>query len=175
MPRFTVSRFTLLTLRSLALLATLSQIHIAHADNNSANGNANNNTGINASSTAATSTTPQRIKTQSGLQYEDIKVGSGAVARAGYNVTVHYTGWLKTRDGSTGPKFDSSRDNDQPFTFRLGSGQVIPGWDEGVQGMRVGGIRKLFVPSYLGYGIKGAPPKIPPNAALTFEVELLDL
>ena len=166
MPRFTVSRLTLLTLPSLALLAMLSQIHIAHADDNGANINANTN---------STTTAPQRIKTQSGLQYEEIKVGSGDIARTGYNVTVHYTGWLKTRDGSTGPKFDSSRDHDEPFTFRLGSGRVIPGWDEGVQGMRVCGIRKLIVPSYLGYGIKGAPPKIPPNATLIFEVELLGI
>lgn len=117
--------------------------------------------------------TPQRVKTQSGLQYEDTNIGTGKIARAGYNVTVHYTGWLKTRDGSTGPKFDSSRDHGEPFTFRLGAGQVIPGWDEGVQGMRVGGKRKLIVPSYLGYGPRGAPPKIPPNATLIFEVELL--
>lgn len=115
----------------------------------------------------------ERIKTASGLIYEDIKIGSGEVARAGQNVTVHYTGWLKTRDGSTGRKFDSSRDQDQPFKFRLGAKQVIQGWDEGVEGMRVGGIRRLIVPSYLGYGIKGAPPSIPPNAALIFEVELL--
>lgn len=116
-----------------------------------------------------------RIKTASGLQYEDTKIGGGEVARTGRSVTVHYTGWLKSRDGSTGRKFDSSRDNDQPFTFHLGSGQVIPGWDEGVQGMRVGGIRKLIVPSYLGYGARGAPPSIPPNATLLFEVELLAL
>lgn len=117
----------------------------------------------------------ERIKTQSGLQYEDTKVGSGDVARSGFLVTVHYTGWLKSRDGSTGKKFDSSRDGDQPFTFRLGSGQVIEGWDEGVQGMRVGGIRKLIVPSYLGYGSRGAPPRIPPNATLIFDIELLAL
>lgn len=116
-----------------------------------------------------------RVKTQSGLQYEDIKVGNGDIARSGFLVTVHYTGWLKSRDGSTGRKFDSSRDNDQPFTFRLGSGQVIQGWDEGVQGMRVGGVRKLIVPSHLGYGSRGAPPSIPPNATLLFEVELLAL
>lgn len=165
---FTVSRFTLLTLRSLALVATLSPIHSAHADISNSNNNAN--VSPNA---AATTAVPQRIKTASGLQYEEIKIGSGDVARTGYNVTVHYTGWLKTRDGSTGPKFDSSRDHDEPFTFRLGAGQVIPGWDEGVQGMRVGGMRKLIVPSYLGYGVKGSPPKIPPNATLIFEVELL--
>ncbi len=116
-----------------------------------------------------------RVKTPSGLQYEDIRAGEGDIARSGFLATVHYTGWLKSRDGSTGRKFDSSRDGDQPFTFRLGSGQVIQGWDEGVQGMRVGGIRKLIVPSYLGYGSRGAPPSIPPNATLIFEVELLAL
>ena len=170
MPRFTASRFTLSAFRSVALLAALALIHSAYADNNSATINANTNT----NATTAT-TTPQRVKTASGLQYEDIKIGSGDAARTGYNVTVHYTGWLKTRDGSTGPKFDSSRDHDEPFTFRLGAGQVIAAWDEGVQGMRVGGIRKLIVPSYLGYGTKGAPPKIPPNATLIFEVELLGI
>lgn len=117
----------------------------------------------------------ERIKTKSGLQYEDIKTGGGDLARSGYLVTVHYTGWLKSRDGSTGRKFDSSRDKNQPFTFRLGSGQVIQAWDEGVQGMRVGGIRKLIVPSFLGYGTRGAPPTIPPNATLIFEIELLGL
>ncbi len=120
-------------------------------------------------------TQPERIKLPSGLQYEDIKVGDGEVARSGFFVTVHYTGWLKSRDGSTGKKFDSSHDSDQPFTFRIGSGQVIKGWEEGVQGMRVGGVRKLIVPSYLGYGSRGAPPRIPPNATLVFEVELLSL
>lgn len=117
----------------------------------------------------------ERIKTKSGLQYEDTKIGDGDVARSGYLVTVHYTGWLKSRDGSTGRKFDSSRDNEQPFTFRLGSGQVIQGWDEGVQGMRVGGTRKLIVPAHLGYGSRGAPPSIPPNATLIFDIELLGL
>lgn len=161
MPRFTVSRFTLQTFRLLTLFAALSQIHSTQAEQ--------------ANAANAATTAPQRIKTQTGLQYEDIKVGSGEVARTGYNVTVHYTGWLKTRDGSTGPKFDSSRDHDEPFVFRLGAGQVIQAWDEGVAGMRVGGIRKLIVPSYLGYGVKGAPPKIPPNATLIFEVELLGI
>lgn len=131
----------------------------------------------NAASNSATTETPvvERVKTPSGLQYQDVKVGTGEVARPGYNVTVHYTGWLKSRDGSTGRKFDSSRDKDEPFSFRLGAGQVIQGWDEGVQGMRVGGIRKLIVPSYLGYGSRGAPPAIPPNATLLFEIELLGL
>lgn len=118
---------------------------------------------------------PQRIVTPSGLQYEDIKIGDGSEARAGMKVSVHYTGWLKSRDGSTGRKFDSSRDRGQPFRFPLGMGQVIQGWDEGVQGMRVGGIRKLIVPSALGYGMRGAGTAIPPNATLIFEIELLGI
>jgi FKBP-type peptidyl-prolyl cis-trans isomerase FkpA len=117
----------------------------------------------------------QRVKLTSGLQYEDVRVGTGPTARAGNRVTVHYTGWLKTRDGSTGRKFDSSRDHNEPFTFQLGGGQVIEGWDEGVQGMQVGGMRKLIVPSRLGYGANGAPPSIPPNATLLFDVELLEI
>lgn len=119
--------------------------------------------------------TSQRVVTSTGLQYEDVKIGSGPEARAGMKVTVHYTGWLKSRDGSTGKKFDSSRDRGDPFRFVLGSGQVIQGWDEGVQGMHVGGIRRLIVPSALGYGMQGAGAAIPPNATLLFEVELLGI
>ena len=108
------------------------------------------------------------ITTASGLQYEDITVGSGATAAAGKSVTVHYTGWL-----TNGTKFDSSKDRNEPFEFNLGAGQVIRGWDEGVQGMKVGGVRKLTIPASLGYGARGAPGAIPPNATLLFEVELL--
>jgi FKBP-type peptidyl-prolyl cis-trans isomerase FkpA len=122
---------------------------------------------------APVTTAPQRIVTASGLQYEDVKIGTGPEARSGMKVTVHYTGWLKSRDGSTGRKFDSSRDRGEPFQFPLGLGQVIQGWDEGVQGMRVGGVRKLIVPSALGYGMRGAGTSIPPNATLLFEIELL--
>ena len=124
---------------------------------------------------APATTAPQRIKLPSGLQYEDTRVGTGAEAKPGNRVIVHYTGWLKTRDGTTGRKFDSSRDHNEPFEFQLGAGQVIEGWDEGVKGMRIGGTRKLFVPSRLGYGEKGAGESIPPNAALVFEVELLGI
>ena len=152
------SRF--IALAMLALLTTVAAIAPAYADTGTA-------------PAAADVVAPQRVTTRSGLQYEDIKVGAGAVARKGLRVTVHYTGWLKSRDGSSGLKFDSSRDRDEPFTFRLGAGDVIPAWDEGVQGMRVGGVRRLIVPSYLGYGSRGAPPKIPPNATLIFEIELL--
>lgn len=111
--------------------------------------------------------------TPSGLQYDDLAVGEGSAARSGQTVTVHYTGWL-TNDGATpGKKFDSSLDRGDPFTFNLGQGQVIAGWDEGVAGMKVGGKRKLVIPPDLGYGPWGAGGVIPPNATLVFEVELL--
>ena len=111
--------------------------------------------------------------TESGLQYEDTVTGSGAEAKAGQHVTVHYTGWLRNDDGSTGAKFDSSKDRNDPFQFSLGAGQVIRGWDEGVQGMKVGGKRRLTIPAALGYGARGAGGVIPPNATLIFDVELL--
>ncbi len=112
------------------------------------------------------------ITTPSGLQYEDTVVGTGAEAKAGQRVSVHYTGWLYS-DGTAGKKFDSSKDRGQPFKFGLGAGQVIQGWDEGVQGMKIGGTRRLVIPSDLGYGPRGAGGVIPPNATLLFEVELL--
>jgi FKBP-type peptidyl-prolyl cis-trans isomerase FkpA len=111
--------------------------------------------------------------TPSGLQYDDVAVGDGAEAKAGQNVTVHYTGWLQNADGSKGTKFDSSKDRNDPFEFPLGAGMVIRGWDEGVQGMKVGGTRQLIIPASLGYGAGGAAGVIPPNATLIFDVELL--
>jgi FKBP-type peptidyl-prolyl cis-trans isomerase FkpA len=113
--------------------------------------------------------------TASGLQYEDIVTGSGETAEAGHHVTVHYTGWLHDPEApqSRGPKFDSSKDRNDPFNFSLGDGMVIRGWDEGVQGMKVGGTRVLTIPPELGYGARGAGGVIPPNATLVFEVELL--
>lgn len=159
-----------------ALCATLfcfSQLTFAQNGNNSVAPPASPTTSTTASS--ATPAPEQYVKLPSGLQYVDIKVGSGPAARSGNKVTVHYTGWLKGRLGIPGKKFDSSRDRNEPFQFPLGMGEVIAGWDEGVQGMQVGGIRKLIVPSYLGYGTKGAGDSIPPNATLIFEVELLGL
>jgi len=108
------------------------------------------------------------ITTKSGLKYVEQKEGTGAEAKKGDNVEVHYTGWLKD-----GTKFDSSKDRGKPFTFPLGAGRVIKGWDEGVAGMKVGGKRKLIIPYELAYGEQGRPPVIPPKAELTFEVELL--
>ena len=112
--------------------------------------------------------------TASGLQYEDTVLGTGAIAKAGQNVKVHYTGWLYN-DGVQGAKFDSSKDRGQPFQFGLGAGQVIKGWDEGVMTMKVGGKRKLTIPPELGFGAKGAGGMIPPNATLLFDVELLSI
>lgn len=110
--------------------------------------------------------------TPSGLQYEDVRVGSGTPAAAGSSVRVHYTGWLH-EDGAKGARFDSSHDRGEPFEFPLGAGMVIRGWDEGVQGMQVGGQRTLLIPAALGYGARGAGGVIPPNATLVFDVELL--
>lgn len=112
--------------------------------------------------------------TPSGLQYEDTVVGEGAEAKAGQTVRVHYTGWLYD-NGTAGRKFDSSKDRGDPFEFPLGAGMVIRGWDEGVQGMKVGGARRLVIPPQLGYGARGAGGVIPPNATLLFDVELLDV
>jgi FKBP-type peptidyl-prolyl cis-trans isomerase FkpA len=113
--------------------------------------------------------------TASGLQYEDTVPGTGDTATAGRRVRVHYTGWLHdpTAANLRGRKFDSSKDRGQPFAFGLGGGEVIRGWDEGVQGMKVGGTRVLTIPAELGYGARGAGGVIPPNATLKFDVELL--
>lgn len=108
------------------------------------------------------------MTTDSGLMYEDLEVGTGALPTQGQAVTVHYTGTLEN-----GEKFDSSRDRNRPFSFTIGVGQVIKGWDEGVATMRVGGRRKLVIPPDLGYGTRGAGGVIPPNATLIFDVELI--
>jgi FKBP-type peptidyl-prolyl cis-trans isomerase len=105
-----------------------------------------------------------------GLQIEEIKLGTGQEATSGNRVTVHYVGTL-----TTGAKFDSSRDRNEGFAFKLGAGQVIQGWDQGVAGMKVGGMRKLTIPPELAYGARGYPPVIPPHSTLVFEVELLEV
>ena len=110
------------------------------------------------------------ITTASGLKYVEQKVGDGKEAKEGSRVAVHYTGTLEN-----GQKFDSSRDRGQPFDLQIGAGEVIKGWEEGLQGMKVGGKRKLIIPPKLGYGERGRPPVIPGNATLIFEVELVDV
>ena len=124
---------------------------------------------FSADNSAPTKVTGAPTKTPTGLEYWDLKVGSGTTAVKGKSVSVHYTGWL-----TSGKKFDSSVDRNQPFGFTLGAGQVIPGWDQGVAGMKVGGKRQLRIPADLGYGARGTPGgPIPPNATLIFDVELL--
>ena len=117
-----------------------------------------------------TKVTGEPTKTASGLEYWDIKVGTGAVAESGQHVRVDYTGWL-----TNGKKFDSSVGTGRPFGFKLGAGQVIKGWDEGVAGMKVGGKRQLRIPPDLAYGAKGYPGVIPANATLIFDVQLIDV
>ena len=107
-------------------------------------------------------------KTASGLEYSDLQVGEGTVAAKGNQATVHYTGWL-----TSGKRFDSSAVKNKPFTFTVGARKVIKGWDEGVEGMKLGGVRQLRVPAALGYGPRGHPPRIPQNATLIFEIQLL--
>jgi FKBP-type peptidyl-prolyl cis-trans isomerase len=117
---------------------------------------------------APTKVTGDGVKTDSGLQYWEIRVGPGEVAKEGSHVRVHYTGWL-----TTGKKFDSSVDAGKPFDFTIGNGEVIKGWEEGVAGMKVGGKRQLRIPPELAYGAEGSPPTIPPNATLIFDIQLL--
>ncbi len=116
-----------------------------------------------------------RTVTNSGLAYEVLKEGSGATPQVGQNVTVHYTGWLEGDNGQLGQQFDSSVDRSTPFTFKIGAGRVIKGWDEGVMTMKIGEKRRLIIPSKLGYGANGAGNVIPPHATLIFDVELLSI
>jgi FKBP-type peptidyl-prolyl cis-trans isomerase FkpA len=132
----------------------------------------------------ATSTTPTTTEVKTAMTATDIAfqkidttVGTGREAEPGFNVTVHYTGWLydEAAEGKKGKKFDSSLDRKEPFNFALGAGQVIQGWDEGFAGMKIGGKRTLIIPAEMGYGARGAGGAIPPNATLIFDVELLDV
>jgi peptidylprolyl isomerase len=113
-------------------------------------------------------------KTASGLQFEDTRAGDGASPKTGQTCVMHYTGWL-WENGAKGKKFDSSHDRNKPFSFAIGQGRVIKGWDEGVASMKIGGARTLLIPPDLGYGARGAGGAIPPNATLLFEVELLGI
>ena len=123
---------------------------------------------------ASASASAAEVRTlPSGLKIQEEEAGKGAEAKAGQTATVHYTGWLD-QGGKKGAKFDSSRDRGEPFSFRLGAGEVISGWDEGVAGMKPGGKRTMIVPPALGYGARGAGGVIPPNATLIFEVELIE-
>jgi FKBP-type peptidyl-prolyl cis-trans isomerase len=129
--------------------------------------------GVLVMTTQDSSAEAKTVTTSSGLRYVDTVTGSGAEAKSGQQVSVHYTGWLLEAGDKKGNKFDSSVDRGQPFRFALGAGMVIKGWDEGVAGMKVGGKRTLMIPSTLGYGARGAGGVIPPNANLMFDVELL--
>ena len=133
---------------------------------------------VNPSTTANPTTTESKAMTKiTELQKIDTQIGTGREAEPGFNVTVHYTGWLYNpiaKEGK-GEKFDSSLDRKQPFNFFLGGGQVIQGWDQGFEGMKIGGKRTLIIPSEMGYGARGAGGAIPPNADLIFDVELLDV
>lgn len=127
-----------------------------------------------AMATVAPATAQVLTTTPSGLGIADVQVGTGAEARPGKTVVVHYTGWLYARN-TKGRQVDSSRESGKPFEFPLGAGRVIAGWDEGVVGMKVGGRRTLLIPSELGYGAEGAGEDIPPNSPLIFDVELVDV
>ena len=128
----------------------------------------------NATTTANAQTPGRTMTTASGLKITDTKVGTGASPKTGQTCVMHYTGWLYV-DGAKGKKFDSSVDRGEPFEFKIGQGQVIKGWDEGVASMKVGGQRTLIIPPELGYGARGAGGVIPPNATLIFDVELLEV
>jgi peptidylprolyl isomerase len=130
--------------------------------------------GLSSSTGALAQSGGRPVTTSSGLQINDIKVGTGASPKTGQTCVMHYTGWLYV-DGKKDKKFDSSVDRGQPFEFPIGTKRVIAGWDEGVASMKVGGKRELIIPPALGYGARGAGGAIPPNATLIFEVELLDI
>ncbi len=158
---------------SVALLATVALLAAFGCSGKSASSTSETQSPSTAPSQqtpAASAGATESFSDVTALKVEDVKVGDGAEAKAGDTVTVNYTGWL-----TDGTKFDSSLDSGQPFQFQLGSGMVIPGWDQGVAGMKVGGTRVLVIPADLGYGAQGAGGVIPPNATLKFQVELLDV
>ena len=160
---------------ALAALLAMSALACNKTSTKSSSSGMETSTSAKAQTTTpATSTTPapagQEVTMPSGLKYTDVKVGDGDIADDGMTATVHYTGWLLN-----GTKFDSSLDQGKPFSFKLGAGQVIKGWDEGVKGMRIGGKRHLIIPADMGYGANGAGGVIPPNATLVFDVDLLGL
>jgi FKBP-type peptidyl-prolyl cis-trans isomerase len=160
-------------LLTIAVLALTTVSLAAQASNTKSTTNAGTATKKPATAARPNTNAPTKVtgdgtKTPDGLQYWDIKPGTGPTALRGQKVTVHYTGWL-----TTGKKFDSSVDAGKPFSFTLGEGEVIKGWDEGVAGMKVGGKRQLRIPPQLAYGDRGAAGVIPPNATLIFDVQLL--
>ncbi len=154
--------------KSLAILALASStvLSLSACENKTAQAPATTNP---AAATPSETTANSAARTVSGIQIEDVREGDGAVAKKGNTVSVNYLGTL----ASNGSKFDSSYDRNEPFSFKLGSGQVIEGWEKGIEGMKVGGKRILTIPPEKAYGPDGAPPVIPPNATLKFEVELL--
>lgn len=160
------------TLRAVLAIGTVLSLTAASGCTKKDAPSGETTTTTTTTSTTAAPATPQGNGTVTApvteLKIEEMKTGTGAEAKAGQQVSVHYTGWL-----TDGKKFDSSLDRGQPFKFMLGAGQVIPGWDKGVAGMKVGGKRKLTIPPQMGYGERGAGGVIPPNATLVFEVELL--
>jgi peptidylprolyl isomerase len=169
--RSLIMRFPTLLLAVIAGLA-LAGCKQASTEKSSTTTTTSAATGTTATSEPATSgaTEGQERTMPGGLKVTDIKVGSGPMAESGNTIAVHYTGYLMD-----GTKFDSSVDRGQPIVIKLGAGQVIKGWDEGLKGMRVGGKRKLVIPPAMGYGAQGYPPVIPPDATLQFDVELMDV
>jgi FKBP-type peptidyl-prolyl cis-trans isomerase len=137
--------------------------------------NAKNTTHNNSTNNAGDTKKMTRTKTASGLEYEIMQEGAGASPKPGSMVTVHYTGWLNKDGQPTGQPFDSSHNRRQPFTFQIGVGMVIQGWDEGVMNMKIGEKRRLYIPSQLGYGKRGAGHVIPGDADLIFDVELISI
>lgn len=163
-------------MRSLTLVVVLAFVALVIAQEKKTSSSAQKSQSTKSSTSAQAEKTPagptkvsgDPVTTASGLKYWDIKKGTGALAAKGKTVKVHYTGWL-----ADGKEFDSSHDLGEPIEFGLGTGRVIKGWDEGIAGMKVGGKRQLRIPPELGYGTRGAPPTIPPNATLIFDVELV--